>query len=832
MTFYDDKAATINALVTSVEAIEMELGLLPAGVYATVRTRLDILEARINNPFAPAPNVPNPFYIGGSPVSGVSIQAGFGDPTITKPPAIPGSLYLREDGYNIQGLYAFRPDGYWHMIDTDPFTAAGDLSGTIYSQTVIGLQNRAINPAAPITDAEGDGYVLTWNATANAGHGWWEPQIGFYAFGDLTGNKINQTVVNLQGTKLVIGIPQDGYSLVWNGTTSQWEPQRQAVVFDPLDTSSTTNVRTNRFTTQSPLGLGILGANNLSSRSVGATTGVTANYASILGGDQNQVSGPYSSIVGGSLNVAGGQYSVVVGGLANTANATESFIGSGNANAISGTGSYLSILNGQSNTIGNGFNPNFANILGGSTNLIDQSGSFSTILGGFTNTIHSTVNGYNLIGQGTLNIISAGVTETTILNGNGNTVTAGVGSFVHGDNNSVASSYTMTQGINNNIGALGKFVGIWGDVNVAGAGGTNSHYSAIWGCGNTVNDGYIAMFGLHNMMNAGSTFADIHGDVNTVSSAYTSIWGSQNTIGTTDGYTAIFGSGNNIGNNSANSFVVGANNTVHPASANAFAVGTGNSITDAYSSAWGSTNVLAAAYSSAWGSGNSVTQTVSGYSNVWGQSNTVVGDYNVVAGSNIGLTGNYSTAWGQYITLAGSWSTAYGYYHANITANDAFVHGQFGQAINSGQYTHAANNFGGVTAGVSQFSRMVLNGTGVSGAAITLTTDGTHNVNTENAKAYDMEVRILVTDTVSAGVCARYVFGVLGHTEGGSFVYDRIDAVLLNSNGTGWVADTGANAWTGIFTTSGTQMVITLPSFGSNTRRAMATVEWSELRRN
>ena len=827
MTFYDDKAATINALVTSVEAIEQELGLLPAGVYATVRTRLDILEARINNPFAPAPNVPNPFYIGGSPVSGVSIQAGFGDPEITKPPAIPGSLYLREDGYNIQGLYAFRPDGYWHQIDTDPFIAAGDLSGNSYSQTVIGIQGRPVKNTQPIIDAEGDGYVLTWGAD-----GYWEPQIGFYAAGDLAGNKLSQTVVNLQGTKLVIGVPQDGYALVWNGTTVRWEPQRQAVVFDPLDTSSTTNVRTNRFVTQSPLGLGILGANNFSSRSVGATTGVTANYASILGGDQNQVSGPYASVVGGSLNVASGQYSVVVGGLANTTSASESFIGSGNANIISGTGNFLSIFNGQSNTIGGGFNPSFGSILGGSTNLVDQSGSFSTILGGFTNTIHSTVNGYNLIGQGTLNIISAGATETTILNGTGNTVTAGTGSFVHGDNNAVASSYTMTQGINNTIGALGKFVGIWGDVNIAGASGTNSHYSAIWGCGNTVNDGYIAMFGLHNMMNAGSTFADIHGDVNTVSSTYTSIWGSHNTIGTTDGYGAIFGSGNIINNNSANSFVVGTGNTVAAASANAFIVGSTNSITDTYSSAWGTSNILSAGYSSAWGSGNSVTQAVSGYTNVWGSTNVVVGDYNAVAGANINLSGNYSTAWGQFITLASSWSTAYGYYHSNITANDSFVHGQYGQAINSGQYTHAANNFGGVTAGVSQFSRMVLNGVGLGGATIPLTTDGTHNINTENAKSYDMEVRILVTDTVSAGVCARYTFGILAHTEGGTFVYDRVDAVLLNSNGTSWITDTGATAWTNIFTASGTQMVITMPGSGANTRRAMATVEWRELRRN
>src|SRR5579885_1778406 len=297
MTFYDDKAATINALVSAVEAIENELGTLPAGVYASVRTRLDILEARINNPFAPAPNVQNPFFIGNT---GVTLSTGYGYPTENR---IPGSLYLREDGYNIEGLYAFRPDGYWHQIDTDPWTAAGDLAGSIYTQTVIGLQNHAINPDSSLlqTDAAGDGYVLTWNATANSGNGWWEPQIGFFAAGDLTGTKINQTVSYLQGHSLVIGTPQDGYAITWNSTLNRFEPRRQAIVFDSVDSNSTTNLRSNRYVTQSPLNNTKAGIVNLSSDSTQTTTGVTGNYSSILGGDQNQVSNDYSTVVGGTL---------------------------------------------------------------------------------------------------------------------------------------------------------------------------------------------------------------------------------------------------------------------------------------------------------------------------------------------------------------------------------------------------------------------------------------------------------------------------------------------------------------------------------------------------
>jgi len=107
-----DDATSVNASISAIEAIETELGIVPAGAYATVRTRLDILEARINNPFAPAPNVLNPFFIGNS---GVSIQTSVGDPNILHVLAVPGSLYLREDGY--QNVYVFRPDGYWHDVD-------------------------------------------------------------------------------------------------------------------------------------------------------------------------------------------------------------------------------------------------------------------------------------------------------------------------------------------------------------------------------------------------------------------------------------------------------------------------------------------------------------------------------------------------------------------------------------------------------------------------------------------------------------------------------------------------------------------------------------------
>ncbi len=149
--------STCDNLQDQIDTIEAELGLTPQGVYASVRTRLDILEARINNPFSPAPNVNNPFYIGNT---GVSIQTGYGDPSITLVPAIPGSLFLREDGSSNNGLYAFRPDGYWSPIDTSGISFGGDISGSYISQIVIGIQGIPVNSSVPQ-----DGYVLTYNST-------------------------------------------------------------------------------------------------------------------------------------------------------------------------------------------------------------------------------------------------------------------------------------------------------------------------------------------------------------------------------------------------------------------------------------------------------------------------------------------------------------------------------------------------------------------------------------------------------------------------------------------------------------------------------------------
>lgn len=206
-----DDAVSVNANIAATEAIETELGILPSGPYASVRTRLDVLEARIGNSSTPG-NVDNPFYLG---FTGVSIQAGFGDPTITLPPAIPGSLYLREDGTNGQGLYEYRPDNLWHQIS---WSAGGDLSGTTASQTVIGIQGNPVQSG--VLGIANDGYVLTWVNSA----GMWEAKPTTFEvvdiFGDVIGTTAASTVVKIRGNPVSAVVPTAGQFLIENSTAT------------------------------------------------------------------------------------------------------------------------------------------------------------------------------------------------------------------------------------------------------------------------------------------------------------------------------------------------------------------------------------------------------------------------------------------------------------------------------------------------------------------------------------------------------------------------------------------------------------------------------------
>ncbi len=120
MVIINDDEDLTAFLLNAIEDIEKELGVKPQSVYSNVRARLDILEARINNPNIPSPTVDNPFYIGNT---GVSITVGEDTPSSI---VANGSIYLRQDGYSYQTLYLFK-DGYWYEISGSGSTGSSGI---------------------------------------------------------------------------------------------------------------------------------------------------------------------------------------------------------------------------------------------------------------------------------------------------------------------------------------------------------------------------------------------------------------------------------------------------------------------------------------------------------------------------------------------------------------------------------------------------------------------------------------------------------------------------------------------------------------------------------
>jgi trimeric autotransporter adhesin len=91
--------------------------------------------------------------------------------------------------------------------------AGGDLSGSLPSATVKGIQGKAVSTTAPAT-----GQVLGWNGSQ------WTPQaVSSAVGGDLSGTIAAATVQGIQGKAVSSAAPSSGQALVWSG--SQWVPQ-------------------------------------------------------------------------------------------------------------------------------------------------------------------------------------------------------------------------------------------------------------------------------------------------------------------------------------------------------------------------------------------------------------------------------------------------------------------------------------------------------------------------------------------------------------------------------------------------------------------------------
>lgn len=746
----------ITALRSSVFAIEIELGITPSGIYPDVRTRLDILESRLQ--FGVSPIIPNdgyvksPLFIWNVPQNVVlSISDGYGVPTENR---LSGSLYMRSDGYANNELYV-RRGTTWSPIQTDLWMANGDLFGTYLFQTVIGIRNRPLDTSLNFVGVFQDGYHLTWDNT----DGYWRAETGFLATNDLapavgsgpthgtnTG-RTAQTVVGIQNRRISNqNPPQDGYALIWEDADNHWDYFPLATLFrDSLVLHDgyilRTNIGTNRrFQSPTVTNTGLVGITNLGNSTDGSG-GASANYATILGGDRNTASGllgfpivvggfanvssdGYTTVVNGNANTASGMYAAVLSGTANVASAVESFILDGYGNSTTALNSF--VLNGGNNQA----KGNFSGILHGISNLttagathsgigwgqfntVGSTGTYSIILGGSANTASGT---NNLVGPG--NLISTSSNYVTALNGIGHTIN---GSSDHsvilgGNTHTVsASSGFSFIGTGNNLTVTGLYATI---LNSTGGSANGLHSLILNGNTNAVTASFSTIGNGNNntISGAGATvYATIlDGYQNQISGAGGLILDGYNNTNTGQWSTIVNGNFNTI--NGRNSTILnGGANTIDATSFETTVItgDTNTFINSANSTVFGSGNTFTnAAATFVAGTFNNV-QSASSFVN--GTTNTLLPgtSNNRVFGANntfgTGATINLAVGNGNSFAPATATSNAFAFGSNNIidgvsgssingqsnisNANFANIHGQYGKARMFGQEVRANARF-------------------------------------------------------------------------------------------------------------------------------------------
>ena len=800
----------INALRDAAFAIEKELGIVPSGVYSDVRSRLDILEARINSPTSTISlndgYANSPFFLVNTPQSvTLSISDGYGFPTENR---LNGSIYLRSDGYANNDFY-IRRSGMWKAIQSDPFTASGDLSGTYLTQTVIGIRGKSLNSSLASVGSTQDGYHLTWD---NA-DGYWRAETGFIAGGDLSAisarfGRTSQKVIKIQNNPISPVAPIDGYTLVWSSTDNQWQPRINALIFTNSVSAgdgyiTRTNISSNKLL-QSPSisAASKIGMVNLGSRSIGTSTGVTENYAAILSGDKHSVSGNFGVVVAGESNTVSGQYAAVIDGYANTASAQYSMVLNGTNNLASQTQAF--VLDGYNN-IASGLN---SYVLGGYSN--GAAASLSSVLGGFSNNVVAGATDSS-IGRGSNNTIAATSISSNIINGflnttngqnntivNGIALNIGLSNFatiINGNVNTISATSnfgTIINGSSSLIDTLSTYATIVNGYNiyVKGLNSTvvNANTASVDGLHSTILNG-------NNLSIVGNYSSILNGLNNNIISSpnysfildgYSqSVSGSSSWVG--DGYnnsiaglySSILNGNTNVINGNSNTILNGSNNTINSTSINnTILSGISNTVNSSTQTLLqGNSNTLIGTTSSfVFGNSNSVTgihAVVNGSSNnitginavVNGSSNTVSSTDSIANGNFNNVNGSlgYNYVFGQsnvtnsvsgYNLVSGLSNQVDGYYSLvsgqnNLATSDGYnslVHGKFAKARIFGQYSQAVSNFNGNTTGEAQYSRVVLTGSGAAGSAFYATIPGDGYVSFEDGKSYDFNIRVLVVN--------------------------------------------------------------------------------------
>ena len=175
----------------------------------------------------------------------------------------------------------------------------------------------------------------------------------------------------------------------------------------------------------------------------GITNSSKSDYAVIAGGTSNVIPGTSleAAIGGGSSNYATGTAATVAGGYDNTAYSNYAFVGGGSTNSCSGVGGVT--VGGYNNRAGRG--TTYPVIVGGTDNsIVGASSEVSAIVGGQTNLINNSL--YSFIGAGYGNQVIVGSYDA-VLGGDSNITSGDYSSCLGGKSNFSNTDYNLTWGL-------------------------------------------------------------------------------------------------------------------------------------------------------------------------------------------------------------------------------------------------------------------------------------------------------------------------------------------------------------------------------------------------
>jgi hypothetical protein len=197
-----------------------------------------------------------------------------------------------------------------------------------------------------------------------------------------------------------------------------------AVQYEPTNTAQSNSIASVRLTDQLGSDPAAVGLTNLGSDTSGALPAATGNYATVSGGDQNDVSADHATVAGGMNNSASSSFSTVGGGLNNvasvgnaavvaggeqntasafaatvgggqghTASAAHATVSGGLANNATAIGSTVAGGSNNNATAANAYVEGENNISGGEASHAEGSSTLSESLGSHAEGIQSTASG-------------------------------------------------------------------------------------------------------------------------------------------------------------------------------------------------------------------------------------------------------------------------------------------------------------------------------------------------------------------------------------------------------------------------------------------------------